>query len=329
MRKINSLSLICVMLLAVLTMITGCQSAATKAQSHEKWHFIVVGDSRGNDTGVNTRILSEIAQQIIIDNPDFLLFPGDLINGSRDADIHRKQITKWRDTMQPVRDANIPIYPVRGNHDLGPGKDSAGLSIWNEILATPYALPDNGPQNEKKLTYSVTHKNAFIVVMDQYSTKGQHNDQAWLDDQLANNTAPHIFVMGHEPAFAVKHQDCLDDYPKKRNAFLQSITNAGGRTYFCGHDHMYDHIAADHDNNPANDIHQFIVGTAGAPLYTNDNQYKGSNALYKITPVAGAIKHGYLIVSVDGSIVTTTWMQRIAPNNYQPRDTWTYKIPSK
>jgi predicted phosphodiesterase len=326
MRKINSLSLISSVLFAAFTMITGCQPAKINAASHEKWQFIVVGDSRGNDMGVNTEILAEIAAQIISTNPDFLLFPGDLVTGSEDSKELRNQLTKWRDTMQPVFDAKIPIYPVRGNHDRGPSKDLLGLSIWNEILAGPYALPSNGPQTENHVTYSVTHKNVFIVALDQYSTKGQHNNQAWLDSQFAKNTAPHVFVLGHEPAFAVKHQDCLDDYPQKRNAFLESITLTGGRTYFCGHDHMYDHISADHDNDPANDIHQFIVGTAGAPLYSHDGQYKGDNAPYEITPIARAAEYGYLIVSVDGLAVTTTWIQRIAPHNYQPQDTWTYTI---
>ena len=324
MKKKKSLSLIIAMLLAVLTIATGCQTTPKTAAMPEKWQFIVVGDSRGGDVGVNTKILSEIATQIVSTHPEFVLFPGDLVTGSKDSERLRKELTKWRETMQPVYDAKIAVYPVRGNHDIGSRKDSSGVDVWNEIFAGSYALPDNGPVGEKNLTYAVTHKNAFILVLDQYSAKGQHNDQAWVDDQLAGNNAPHIFAMGHEPAFAVKHKDCLDDYPQKRNAFLESITLAGGRTYFCGHDHMYDHISADHDNDASNDIHQFVVGTAGAPLRPHDGQYKGDNAPYEITPIAKAIQHGYLIVSVDGFAVTTTWVQRVAANDYQPQDTWMY-----
>lgn len=314
------------MLLGTLTITTGCQSAKVAAVDSEKWHFIVVGDSRGSDNGVNTKILSEVSAQIVSVDPDFVLFPGDLVNGNKDSEKLHSQLTTWQTTMQPVYDAKIAVFPVRGNHDLGSKKDSSGLNVWNKIFSGPYSLPGNGPQAEKNLTYSVTHKNAFIAALDQYSMKDQHNDQAWLDSQFAANTAPHIFVMGHEPAFAVKHKDCLDDYPNKRNEFLESITLAGGRTYFCGHDHMYDHISADNDKDPANDIHQFIVGTAGAPLYAHESEYDGDNKPYEISPIATAIKHGYLIVSVDGLTITTTWMQRIAANDYQPQDTWTYTV---
>lgn len=330
MNKTDLRLLISILLLITLTLATGCQTAKTTdsqaaqrvAPVPEEWHFIVAGDSRGKDTGVNAEILSEVAAEIVRSNPDFVLFPGDLVTGSKDNDKHRAQLTKWRETMQPVYEAKIKVYPVRGNHDRG--SKETGLAIWNDIFSGPYEMPDNGPTGEKNLTYSVMHKNAIIIALDNYSSNGQKINQAWVDTQFVNNNSPHVFVMGHEPAFSVKHKDCLDDNPQQRNNFLDSITQEGGRMYFCGHDHFYDHISADHDNEPGNDIHQFIVGTAGAPLYSHDGKYAGDNAPYTITPIAGAKKHGYLIVSVNDAQVTTTWVERVDENDFQPRDTWSY-----
>ena len=324
MKKTKMRSLVCIVLLATVALITGCQTGQTAGAEHEKWHFVVVGDSRGNDVGVNTKILSEVAAEIVGNNPEFVLFPGDLVNGSGNNEKHRAQLTKWRETMQPVYDAKINVYVVRGNHNKG--SREAGLGIWNDIFSGPYAMPDNGPAGEEKLTYSFDHNNAFVIVLDQYITRGQKNNQAWIDTQFANSSLPHVFVMGHEPAFAVKHKDCLDDNVQQRNEFLDSITREGGRMYFCGHDHFYDHISADHDGDPSNDMHQFIVGTAGAPIYSHDGKYSGDNEPYEITPVAGAAKHGYLVVSVDGSDVTTTWVERIGKDDYQPRDSWSYTV---
>ena len=107
MKKTNLISLISIMLLATLTLTTGCQTDKTVVTEHEGWHFIVVGDSRGKDTGVNTEILSEVVAEIVSNNPDFVLFPGDLITGSKDNEKHRAQLTNWRDIMQPVYDAKI------------------------------------------------------------------------------------------------------------------------------------------------------------------------------------------------------------------------------
>jgi len=137
---------------------------------------------------------------------------------------------------------------------------------------------------------------------------------------------PHVFVMGHEPAFSAKHKDCLDDNLQQRNEFLDSITKEGGRTYFCGHDHFYSHISGDHDGDPSNDMHQFIVGTGGAPIYAHDGQYDGDNEPYTLTHIKGATKHGYMVVSVDGDDVTMTWIERIVANDYQPRETWSYSL---
>ena len=330
MNKTDLRLLISILLLITLTLATGCQTVKTTdsqtaqrvAPVPEEWHFIVTGDSRGKDTGVNAKILSEVAAEIVRSNPDFVLFPGDLVTGSKDNDKHRAQLTKWRETMQPVYDAKIKVYPVRGNHDRGSKK--TGLAIWDDIFSGPYEMPDNGPTGEKNLTYSVMHKNAIIIALDNYSSNGQKINQTWVDTQFVNNNSPHVFVMGHEPAFSVKHKDCLDDNPQQRNNFLDSIMQEGGRVYFCGHDHFYDHISADHDNEPGNDIHQFIVGTAGAPLYSHDGKYAGDNAPYTITPIAGAKKHGYLIVSVNDAQVITTWVERVDENDFRPRDTWSY-----
>jgi hypothetical protein len=160
-------------------------------------------------------------------------------------------------------------------------------------------------------------------------------NQQWLDAQLAGNTQPHVFVFGHEPAFRALHTDCLDAYPERRDAFWASLKSAGGRTYFCCHDHYYDHARVDDgDGNPDNDVHQFIVATAGAPLYTWTPPYNGNNSSFTIEQLYHAERHGYLLVEVNDLVVTTTWVERRddcppAPAIYVPADTWRYEVPPK
>ena len=155
--------------------------------------------------------------------------------------------------MKPVYDAGIPVYVCRGNHELGdvwstypdPGakpdpNDNFMLrwvNVFGNDLYPKQKLPANGPVGERYMTYSVDHKNALIVVLDQYDG-ASHNfahkvNQAWFDEQLAANTKPHVFVTGHEAAFRTLHTDCLDYYPARRDAFWKSIKRAGGRTYMC------------------------------------------------------------------------------------------------
>jgi len=287
------------------------------ALAEAPWSFVVTGDSRDGDNGVNTVILGELAGQIVNHSVDFVLFPGDLVTGSTDPAVLQSQLTTWRNTMQPVYDAGIGVYPVRGNHD----EDS--VLAWNNVFSGPFALPANGPAGEENLTYSVTHKNALILGLDQYVTSGRVN-QAWIDDQLATTTSPHVFALGHEPAFAAQHTDCLDDYPINRDAFWSSLEQAGARTYFAGHDHFYDHARVDGDGDPSNDIHQYIVGTAGAPLRDWSPPYSGVNSGMTLTQIYHEKQYGYLLGEVDGLDVTLTWMARVGTDTYAAGDVWGY-----
>lgn len=313
--KRAAIRFICTFLLSVLPVSISLAGAP--------WRFVVTGDSRDRNNGANTTILSEIAAEIVGQNADFALFSGDLVDG--DPRILESQLAAWRDTMQPVYNEGIGVYVCRGNHDGGsaqPWNDGV-VNAWKNVFGD---LPDNGPAGEAHMTYSVTHKNAFVVALDQYVPAHQHRiNQTWLDAQLAANTNPHVFAFGHEPAFSVGHDDCLDDYPADRDAFWTAIAGAGGRTYFCGHDHYYNHARVDNgDGDPDNDVHQYVVGTSGAPLYDWDGAYDGNNSSYTPVNLCHVKKNGYVVVEIDGLDVTLTWMERIAAGEYSAADVWTY-----
>ena len=75
--------------------------------------FVVTGDSRGNDNGVNTTILEEIAQATIDEGADFILFTGDVVSGYTDQDTLESQLITWKTTMQDLYDdPGIGVYPL-------------------------------------------------------------------------------------------------------------------------------------------------------------------------------------------------------------------------
>lgn len=282
------------------------------------WRFIIVGDSRSDsasdNNGVNVPVLSEIAAEIVTQNPDFVLFPGDLVLGSTNQTTLQGQLTTWRNCMQPVYDAGIGVYVVRGNHD----DDS--IAAWNAVFSGAYAMPQNGPAGEVNLTYSFLHKNAFILGLDTYVNSMRVN-QPWIDAQLAAQSQPHVFAFGHVPAFRVDHADCLDDYESQRNALWISLRNKNCRIYACGHDHFYDHaLIDDPDSNPYNNIYQCLVGTAGAPLRGWDPPYIGLNSGANIIQVHHRERFGYVLVDVlNDTDIRTTWYERDeAAAQYKP-----------
>ena len=280
------------------------------------WRFVVACDSRGSNNGVNATILSELADEFVKQHPDLVIFPGDLVSGNNPSEsVMESQFRTWRNIMKPVYDAGVAVYPCRGNHD------DDNVNAWNNVFGD---LPSNGPAGQIHMTYSVVHKNALIISLDQFVNPHRVN-QPWLDDQLANNTKPHIFVFAHEPAFKVYHSGGPESYPDNRDVFWRSIADAGCRMYFCGDDHFYNHAHIDdNDGNPQNDVHQFVVGTAGAPLYDWAGVYDGNNTSYLPKKIFHDKRYGYLLVEVDGLEVTAKWMARTAPGVYQVSETWNY-----
>jgi hypothetical protein len=301
----------------------------------EPWKFIVTADSRSDSAsdhnGVNTAILSEIATEVVNHDVDFFLFAGDLAIGTSNQQELETQFTTWRDTMQPVYDAGIDVYIVRGNHDAS--SFPSCITAWNNIFSGSYLLPDNGPAGEVNLTYSVTHKNVFILALDQLRTEFRSKNyvnQAWVDAQLAANTNPHIFAFGHFTAFKMMW-DSLGDHPADRDLFWESLENASGRTYFCGHEHFYDRASADDDGDPNNDLHQYVIGSAGASEHNWNGSWIGDNSGRTITSIYHTVLFGYVIVEIDGFDATLTWMERNTNDpdisgTYQVMDVWSYTV---
>ena len=268
------------------------------------WTFVVMGDSRGSgpDSQVNTNLLRELAQAVVRDRPAFVLFPGDLVySGSLSA------FQSWTNAMAPVYEAGIPVYPVIGNHDNA--DPDAFVQVFGETI------PDNGPAGELNRTYSIVHSNALILALDTLVNSGRIH-QAWVESTLATNTRPHVFAFGHLPAFKVNHPDGLGDYPGPRDEFWRCLADARTRAYFCAHDHFFDHARVDDgDGNPSNDVHQCIVGTAGAPLRV-DGAYDGDNGSWIPRRIYHEQQYGYVTVYVGETDVAVRWKHRTAPGAY-------------
>ena len=289
--------------------------AANSARAQSPWRFVVVGDTRGSSSSaqINTNIVRELANEIVRHSPVFAIVSGDMVySGNLGA------FQGWKALMAPVYQAGIHVYPVIGNHD------ATDVNAFIQTFGPD--LPDNGPAGEVNRTYAFAYDNVLVLGLDTYVNVGRVN-QPWVDAILANNTLPHVFAFGHMPAFKANHTDCLDDYPTQRDAFWTSLRNAGGRSYFCGHDHFYDHMrVGDGDGNPENDLHQLIVGGGGAPL-AGGFTYDGANTIWSPTPVYHDMQYGYTVVEVDGLTITMTYYHRTGANTYVPTsEVWTYTV---
>jgi hypothetical protein len=296
------------------------------------WRFAVVGDTRSPTLD----ILKEMVPFMVNDGVKFVLFPGDLVDTTAGTTSNQllDMLNDWKSAVAPLYNANIGVYPIRGNHEADV---TDGASAWNTAFSGSYVLPGNGPSGEINMTYSFVYNNALFIGLDEYVTS-YHVNQSWLDQQLAANTArPHLFVFGHIPAFVANHSPSLDAYPGARNTFWASILTGGARTYFCGHDHFFDVARIDDgDGNADNDLFQIITGTGGAPFH-DAYAYNGSNSPYAPVGLTHIKAYGYLLVEVSGEtardlMATMTFKKRstsVSGVTYVPDYTWNYTANGK
>ena len=302
---------------------------ATFSQA-EGWKFLVTGDDRSgknrpeDHNGVNTLILGELSKAFLAEKPKFVLFSGDLINGPKTDVEMEGQLATWLETMKPVYDAGIKVYNIRGNHEMHVPHPDA---VWQKMFVGPYALPTNGPKGEDEMSYTVSYENTLIIGLDEFQAKNDeaHINQSWLDETLAKKKAQHVFVFAHKMAFrSGHHDDGMELDPTARDKFVNSLLGAGARVAFFGHDHLYDHRAL--TNSAGKTLDQFVIGTAGAPLVTGNDEL-GNNTGWKVQKVKHIEgQYGYAVVEVDGPRVTITYKTRTAPGVYVAADSFSYTV---
>jgi hypothetical protein len=317
---------------ALLCLLAAAIGTMAVAQDHVR--FIVTGDDRWNtgsprpgqdQNGVNVTDLTRLNNAIIAEKPDVLLFSGDLVGGGETDAQESSQFDTWIQTMKPVYAAGIKVLTVRGNHEMHCPNPA---DVWRKAMSGPRQNPDNGPDNEKDMTFTYALKNCLFIGLDEFQTANLGVNQEWLDKVLNAPHPPHIFAFAHKMAFfSGNHTDGLETVPAVRDALIKSLAAAGARTVFFGHDHLYDHTSAKLDGwTDDQAIHQIVIGTAGAP-FVNGKKQPATDGVWTLNHIAH-VEHqlGYAVVDVDGPKVTIVYKSESSPGNFQAADTFSYTV---
>ncbi len=277
-RTFKSLALSLLPAICALTLCTLTSHAAKRAgmpaggKQLPTLRFVIYGDTRdGHD--IHRKLVALIMKQ----QPDLVIQTGDLVNRGSKEDL-------WKiyDDITGEMRSKVPVYPARGNHDVGgPGYEQRFTASF---------------PSGNKLYYSFDKANCHFIALavDENTEYGPDSPQyKWLIKDLeesAKHKPTHTFVFFHVPPYSIgSHGSDLD----VRKVLCPVFQKYGVRAVFNGHDHNYYHTTRD-------GITYLVSGGGGA-------------ALYPVDPGKGAIPgdkfesvHHIVLCEVKGALVAFT-----------------------
>jgi len=217
-----------------------------RTRASEKFTFVAYGDTR-SDPVAHAKVIAEILRL----HPEFVLQSGDLVSDGGNP----RQWAEFDRITKPLRDARIPYYPARGNHDRGP--------YFPRYVTQPFDSGDKAGH----LYYAFTrHRSRFIIVdsIGEDNFRPGSQQYVWLQKELAQaqKTAVNTFVMFHEGPYSVgPHGPTLEAQRYLHPLFVKYRP----RAVFCGHDHLYYRTTRD-------GVTYVVTGGGGAPPYAPENR---------------------------------------------------------
>jgi len=286
------------------------------------FRFVVLADSPDNETNktaFNQNALEYVRDRILNMNPqpDMIFFLGDLVTKAKGkvGDLDNQPfLPLWKEVMRPIAQAGIKIYVAIGNRELYPvtgwppikALEGEFQNYFGYDLDPDFTMPGNGPDNPynyKYLAYSVSHENAFFVVLDTFAFKADGltnwdngldaQQLAWFQAQATQSTAKYKFVLTHGPAFSPEGWSVDPSLPQTLWGIMQDNHFAG---YFCGHEHIYSRWLIDKSlaPRPTPQITQVLTGSVGA---LPDQIFKVKQNRNKVRAFS---LYNYVVGDIDG-----------------------------
>ena len=311
-KEFRQATRVCLLGKCGVVLVVACLSGPARAD--QSMTFAWVADTRGdaNNNVIDTAVFTPIVNNILALSPapSVVIFGGDAgYRGGTTILTQFQQVFTNR-----LTDAGIPTAYAIGNHEIYT-TDANPLTQYalqrQQDFQSMFNLtwPQNGPAGYNNLAFSFQIGNSLFIVADSYyapangSTPVYGVDKAqrdWIAGLLQNDTASHIFVLTHVPAFSPWNPSPNPDMAN----FWTTITTAGSATntnasiLFAGHEHLYYRTL--HDGT-----YQVLSGSGGAPLGCEAGDYCGGPA--GPGPVQPgdvyALSYNYTVVSINGRYV--------------------------
>ena len=267
------------------------------------FRFVVMGDSRGSDNGINSEIVKKIMERIklLSPQPDFAIIPGDLVGGAGSYEGVKSQLEYFKKTVTAYYPAEF-FYTCVGNHETS-GVDGVKAigEVFSEFKVSEFL------EGYGRTVYYLDRGNARLFMLDtDYPGEPHEVSDKQLDWARGNlsKSGVNLFFM-HEPPFPTGANVgySLDKNTLQRAKLWELVDSSNDPMVFCCHEHNYTrrHINADFnttvegvDYKYGKTVYQVTTGGFGAPLY---NQFTSK----KDVDAPPAVEYNFVVVDVDGS----------------------------
>jgi hypothetical protein len=224
-----------------------------KERDDPYFKFVALGDSRDAEPAAYW-----VHGQMRLWDFDLLLHAGDLVYEGTHERFEREYFEVYSETIK-----SVPLFPARGNHDLG------------DAYTDVYYLPQNAWRAaDKELYYSFDWGNAHFVSLDTFTgmdeiTPGVADEdmQEWLIDDLTHTDQFWKFVFLHIPAYS---SGWYGSNPDVRDKLVSVCEDYGVDVVFASHDHNYQRTVPILDDAPSTieegGIVHFVTGGGGTRL---------------------------------------------------------------
>ena len=258
------------------------QTADTEAKPFK---FLYMGDAQNDIKSLCSRVFR--AALLKACDARFILHAGDMVTTADNDD-------QWSELFETAGWAfrTIPSVPVIGNHeqpDLQP-KELKGLSVY---WRPQFAMPENGPEGLKGLTYFIRYQGALIVVLN--GTRNLPEQAQWLDKVLSDNHGQAWTIVAiHQPFFSTGKQRTGEQY---QQAFLSIVDKHKVDLVLQGHDHTY---ARSHKLQGGQVVDAKADGTVYCISVVGTKQYAVNPINVPLMSHTGSQTQLFQVISVDG-----------------------------
>mmetsp|Transcript_3221 Transcript_3221/g.4537 ORF Transcript_3221/g.4537 Transcript_3221/m.4537 type:complete len:421 (+) Transcript_3221:138-1400(+) len=227
---------------------------------------------------------------------------------------------QWKEVFENVfaePSVQVPWYPVLGNHDYYVNPEAQIEYTTERNPSGRWNMPSNYYSEQFSLCDEPLTSNdcgvmevLFIdtILLDPYEDKevqrtlkpGYHQETRaqrqldWIEQTLQSSTADWVFVVGHYPMYSVG-ANANDD--RLRNLLEDLFNQYQVDAYFCGHDHLLEHLSA-------GSVHYYVSGS-GTKL---ESKFHQDESYDKNEFIWAELQYGFTVHDITKDSMNVTFV---------------------